>query len=218
MRKSSTTAAAAFAACCLLCAAGPQEPPRKDAQAAFEPRSAPGAGQKFLETMTGDWDVAKAFFPRSGEPNRSSGKCKQTMVQGGRFLQSDFTFGEGDRSTTGTGLVGYEPDSGAFTSVWIDSRQTRMSFRKSRDKFDGESIVLYSRSLEPEGKDARSSKTVTRVEDAGKKVVHRQYAPAPDVPRPPSPRPGSARIGFVRRASADAPRVTVGRSFNPMRH
>ena len=29
----------------------------KDPQASFEPRSKPGAGQKFLEKFVGDWDV-----------------------------------------------------------------------------------------------------------------------------------------------------------------
>ena len=96
------------------------------------------------------------------------------MIQGGRFLQSDFTFGEGDRKTTGLGLIGFEPESGLFTSVWIDSRQTRMSMRKSRDRFDGAEIVLYSESL-GEAKESRRSKTVSRLEDGDKRLVHRQY-------------------------------------------
>src|SRR5262245_5257029 len=49
----------------LLAAAG--QPPdkkdekktdKKDPQAAFEPKSKPGAGQKFLERFVGEWDVA----------------------------------------------------------------------------------------------------------------------------------------------------------------
>ena len=74
------------------------------------------------------------------------------------------------------GIIGFEPESGTFTSFWIDSRQTRMSVRQSRDKFDGEQIILYSRSLEPDGKEARRSKTVSRLEDGDRKLIHRQYA------------------------------------------
>jgi hypothetical protein len=173
---------AAMAVASALLGLAADDPPRngaaatQDPQAKFEPRSAPGAGQRYLEGFVGDWEVAKAFFPRSGEPNRSKGTCRQSMIQGGRFLQSEFTFGEGDRKTTGLGLIGFEPESGTFTSVWIDSRQTRMSHRRSRDKFDGSQIVLYSASLEPEAKDARRSKTTSRLEDGGKRIVHRQYA------------------------------------------
>jgi hypothetical protein len=176
MKRSAAVMAVASALLCLAADDPPGEAATQDPQAKFEPRSTPGAGQKYLEGFVGDWEVAKAFLPRTGEPNRSKGTCKQSMIQGGRFLQSEFTFGEGDRKTTGVGLIGFEPESGAFTSVWIDSRQTRMSHRRSRDKFDGTQIVLYSASLEPEAKEARRSKTTSRLEDGGKRIVHRQYS------------------------------------------
>jgi hypothetical protein len=153
---------------------------KKDPQGAFEPRSKPGAGQKFLEKFVGDWNVIKSFFPQKGDPSRQEGECRQTMVQEGRFLQSDFTFHKGDTKTTGTGLIGYEPETGLFTSVWIDSRQTKMSLRGSKDKFSGEEIVLYSGSLKEGDKQLRQSRTVTRLEDEGRKIVHRQYNLMPD--------------------------------------
>jgi hypothetical protein len=161
-----------------LLAVGPSQgqQPSKDAQSSYEPRSRPGAGQKLLEKFAGDWDVVKTFHPRNGEPVRSEGRCRQTMIHNGRFLQSDFVFGEGERKSTGMGIIGFEPESGTFTSFWTDSRQTRMSARQSRGPFDGEQIVLYSHSLEPDGKESRRSKTVSRLEDGGRKLVHRQYA------------------------------------------
>ena len=149
---------------------------KKDPQAAYEPRSKPGEGQRFLQTFVGVWDVAKTFHPRSGEPVRQKGECRQTMIHGGRFLQSDFTFRRGEEKTTGTGLIGFDPATGLFTSVWIDSRSTRMSFRQGQEKFDGKQIVLYGRSLSDEGKTSRVSRTVTRLEADGRRIVHRQYA------------------------------------------
>lgn len=153
---------------------GQQSP--KDPQSSYEPRSRPGAGQKLLEQFAGDWDVVKTFHPRSGAPVRSEGRCRQVMIHDGRFLQSDFVFGEGDRKSTGLGIIGFEPDSGTFTSFWTDSRQTRMSVRQSRDPFDGAQIVLYSRSLDAEDKAARRSKTVSRLDNQGRTLIHRQYA------------------------------------------
>lgn len=160
-------------------AAAGQPPAKKDPQSSFEPRSAPGAGQKFLEKFVGTWDVEKAFHPRSGEPTRSKGECRQEMVHGGRFLRSEFTFGTQAGRTTGTGLIGFEPESGLFTSVWTDSRRTGMSFRRSKDKFDGKEIVLHGASLDG-GKDGRQSRTVTRLEADGAKIVHRQYSAGAD--------------------------------------
>jgi hypothetical protein len=162
----------------LACRVGAAPPAEKgkDPQSAYEPRSTPGVGQKLLEKFVGDWDVDKTFHPRNGPAFRVKGTCKQTMVHDGRFLQSDFVFQHGDTKTTGLGLIGFETASGLFTSVWTDSRSTRMSLRRSQDRFDGKEIVLYSRSLAEGGKEARRSRTVTRLEDGGNKIVHRQYA------------------------------------------
>jgi hypothetical protein len=149
----------------------------KDPQSALEPRSGPGAGQKFLEKMVGDWDVAKSFYPRSGgAPFRVTGTCRQTMIHGGRFLQSDFVFDAKEGRTTGMGLVGFESGSGKFTSVWTDARATRMSFRQSQDPFKGDEIVLFSQGLSDDVKSARRSRTVTRLEENGKRLVHRQFS------------------------------------------
>jgi hypothetical protein len=156
--------------------AAEQQPPAKDPQSSFEPRSGPGAGQKYLERFVGDWDVEKTFYPRSGDPSRQKGECRQSMMHDGRFLKSEFTFDQGDRKTTGTGIIGFEPASGKFTSVWTDSRQTRMSFRQSKDKFNGEEIVLFGSSLDPPAADARRSRTVSKLEVGGKKLLHRQYS------------------------------------------
>lgn len=148
---------------------------KKDAQATFEPRSGPGEGQKFLTKFVGDWTVAKAFYPRGGgEPTRAIGECKQIMIHDGRFLQSTFEFSTGSAKTTGLGLTGFDPASGHFTSVWTDSRRTGMSFRQSRDKFDGKQIVMFSAALGGDT-ESRRSRTVTRLEDSDNRIVHRQY-------------------------------------------
>jgi hypothetical protein len=178
MRTLPTLLALVLLCLCFRSAAAQEKKPaseQKDPQAAYEPRSEPGAGQKFLEKFVGDWDVAKTFYPRSGDPVRQQGECRQTLIHGGRFLQSEFTFRRGGETTTGTGLLGFDPASGLFTSVWIDSRSTRMSFRQGQEKFDGQQIVLHSRSLGDDGKKGRVSRTVTRLEDNDRKIVHRQY-------------------------------------------
>jgi hypothetical protein len=157
--------------------------PAKEPQSSYEPRSRPGAGQKYLEAFVGDWDVVKVFHPRTGEPVRTLGTCRQTMIHDGRFLQSEFVFDQDGRKSTGLGLIGFEPATGRFTSVWTDSRQTRMSLRRSREPFDGRQIVLFSRSLEEEEGKAPgppASRTVSRIEDDGRKIVHRQFNAGPD--------------------------------------
>jgi hypothetical protein len=51
-----------------------------------------------------------------------------------------------------------------------------MSARQSREPFSGDRIVLYGISLDPQAKETRRSKTVSRLDDEGRKLIHRQFA------------------------------------------
>jgi hypothetical protein len=148
----------------------PAAPPPSGA-APFEPPSGP----------EGEWNVEKVFYPPSGgAPSRSGGDCVQKMVQDGRFLESRFTFRQDGTTTTGVGVSGFDSRTGMFTTVWYDSRQTRMSIRQSREPFDGKQIVLYGISLEPARTPGRESKTISHLEDGGRKLIHRQYSVSGD--------------------------------------
>lgn len=164
-----------MAACALMIAA--DEPAKKK----FEPRSEPGAGQAYLARFAGDWEVTKSFHPRDGAPVVARGRCHQEMVRDGRFLKSEFTFdAPGGKTTSGEGLIGFEPSSGLFTSVWTDSRQTRMSIRRSREPFDGARIVMHSASLDPNTPDPWASRTVSTLKDGDGILTHQQFAVNPD--------------------------------------
>lgn len=155
-------------------------PQKKDPQQSIEPKAGPGEGQKFLSKFVGDWKVVKKFYPRNGgEPSILTGTCRQEMVHEGRFLRSEFEFESVNGKSTGTGVIGFEVDTGLFTSSWFDSRQTKMSFRKSKAKFNGDKIELYSCSLAGET-EVRQSKTVTTLEKNGTTIVHKQVATAND--------------------------------------
>jgi len=142
----------------------------------YEPPNAPGAGQKLLAQFAGDWDVARTFFPKSGAPIRTKGTCRQVMVQDGKFLESDFTFfnADGTKSSTGTGISGFDSKSNRFTTVWFDSRQTTMSIRQSDGTFDGKNIVLWATALDP---DDPGRKTVARghLEEDGRVLVYQHF-------------------------------------------
>jgi len=142
----------------------------------YEPANAAGAGQKLLARFAGDWDVVKSFFPPNGKPTVTKGKCKQYMVQDGKFLQSDFTFFNPDGTqTTGTGISGFDSKTNRFTTVWYDSRQTTMSIRQSDGTFDGNNIVLWATALDP---DRPGRKTVARahLEEEGRLLIHRHFS------------------------------------------
>jgi hypothetical protein len=150
--------------------------PKKDTQARYEPPSGPGAGQAFLKTFEGDWTVERNFYPPSGgAASKALGECTQKMVQDGRFLESDFTFHQDGKTSTGTGISGFDPQTGLFTTFWYDSRSTRFSIRQSKEPFDGKQIVLYSVSLGGSHGQEHTSRTVSYLEDNGNRLIHRQY-------------------------------------------
>jgi hypothetical protein len=152
----------------------------KDPQGAYDRRSSPGSGQKFLEKFVGDWAVEKIFHPRTGDPVSTKGECHQTMINDGRFLKSEFIFYDGAANATGLGLVGFEADSGLFTSVWTDSRSTKMSIRQSKEPFDGSEIILASVPMANGVRETRPSRSTTRLADGGRKIIHQQSAINPD--------------------------------------
>ncbi len=168
-----------FAVMLLSAPTAAQEKP-KDPQAGYDPRSAPGEGQKLLEKLVGDWDVEEIFHPRTGDPVITKGECRQTMINDGRFLKSEFVFHDGATNATGLGLVGFEADSGLFTSVWADSRSTKMSIRQSKDRFDGHEIIMSSFPMAGGVREARPSRNRTRLVDDGRKIIHQQFAINPD--------------------------------------
>lgn len=161
--------------------APPAAPAQKATQAKFEPPSGPGVGQAFLKKFEGEWTVERNFYPPGGGPvNRATGECTQKMVQDGRFLESDFTFHQTGpdgkvTTTTGTGLSGFDPQSGLFTTIWYDARSTRFSIRQSHDPFDGKQIVLYSASLAASHGQEHQSRTMSHLEDEGRKLIHQQF-------------------------------------------
>jgi len=146
----------------------------------YEPSNAPGAGQKLLAQFAGDWDVVRTFVPASGAQTVTKGTCKQVMTHGGRFLQSDFTFVNPDGSkTTGTGISGFDSKTNRFTTVWYDSHQTTMSIRQSDGTFDGQNIVLWATSLDPD-RPGRKTVARARLEQGGRLLLHRHFVVDPN--------------------------------------
>ena len=159
---------------------------RKDAQSSFEPRSRPGAGQKYLESFVGDWEVVKVFHARAGEPVRTPGTCRQTMIHDGRFLQSEFVFDQGGRKSTGMGLIGFDTRDRPVHQRLDGLPPDADVLAAEPPPFDGKEIVLFSRTLDEEGKGQGQgqgpppSRTVSRIEAGGLKIVHRQFNAGPD--------------------------------------
>ncbi len=150
-------------------------PAPADVQARYEPPAGPGRRPGVSQDLRRRLDRRAQLLPslgRRAEP--AAGECSQKMVQDGRFLESAFTFHQDGKTTSGTGISGFDPQTGLFTTFWFDSRSTRFSVRQSREPFDGKQIVLYSVSLGV-ATQSRVSRTVTHLEDDGRRLIHQQF-------------------------------------------
>jgi hypothetical protein len=106
----------------------------------------------------------------------TKGTVKQFMVQGGKFLESDFTFFDPDGSkSTGVGIIGFDAKTNRFTSFWYDSTKTSFSIRQSDGTFDGTNIVLWATSLDPD-RPGRKTYARAHLEEDGHLLIHRHYA------------------------------------------
>ncbi|HYV37569.1 MAG TPA: DUF1579 family protein [Gemmataceae bacterium] len=164
--------------CVALVAAGllaVAESPAQDTKATPAPQGGKDmTAKEFMAKLVGDYNVVRVFYGTTPDaPKKMNGTCKQFMSYN-NFLFSEFSFGEGDAKITGLGILGYQEDTGLFISNWLDSRQTKMSIRQSKQKFDGKQIELAT-GVAKLDKSARTSRTITVFEDDGKKVWHRQW-------------------------------------------
>ena len=152
--KSAATATVALATWVLIIAAG-SATGQKDAQKTFEPRSSPGAGQRSSRSSQGTGASRRLFIlGRRAQP--CGGQCHQFMIHDGRFLQSDFVFQEGGKKTTGLGIIGFEPESGTFTSFWTNSRRRGCRCGRARNGLTADrSSCTAGRSTQRQGRTAR---------------------------------------------------------------
>jgi hypothetical protein len=162
---------------CAFCLAGVLGVDRKDIASGVE--ASPGSGQRLLEQFVGQWNVEKRFYRQDGSFSITKLECRQTMINAGNFLRSEF-FQPGQSNAFGVGFVGFDSDSRKFSSVWMDSRSAKMSIRRSLEPFDGQQINLFSRTLEGTEGEERASRDVTRLTEGGQKIIHQQYTINPD--------------------------------------
>ena len=83
----------------------------------------PGPQHKLLAKMEGDWDVDSRAWPM-GKLQESKGFCRNRMVLGGRYLQTEWRGEMFDMPHNGIGMMGFDNAQGHYHSQWYDSMGT----------------------------------------------------------------------------------------------
>ena len=129
--------------------------PEKTAAPAVDPMmeawmkaSTPGDAHKLMAKHVGEWDAeVKLWMDPAGEPMVSKGKGTNTLIFGGRFLESRFKGDFQGEPFEGIGYMGYDNVQQKFVNFWIDSSSTW--------------FMLSSGTADKEGKTWRSSGQVS---------------------------------------------------------
>ncbi len=84
----------------------------------------PGPEHELLKRCVGDWDVMITSYPPMGQPQKSMGTMKGTLLFDGRYVKMNFDGMMGDMKFQGLQVVGYDLFKKMYTTFWIDSWST----------------------------------------------------------------------------------------------
>lgn len=81
-----------------------------------------GDGHRDLFSTAGSWvGRSRTWLDPDAEPEESATTARIEVILGGRFARMDYAGTVLGKPHAGAMLIGYEPEEGRFTSVWVDS-------------------------------------------------------------------------------------------------
>lgn len=103
----------------------------------------PGAGQKRLEPMIGNFDVAiRIWVDPSKPPLESSGTMVSSWVLGNRYVQSMLAGSAGGEPFNGIGYISFDNVTKTYQATWMDSGSTGMTWYSGGFDASGKSATM----------------------------------------------------------------------------
>ena len=133
---------------------------------------APTEGHSLLAPLEGEWDVEVATRGSPAAPvSKSPGRSRSFWILGGRFLQEEFTGGEGAEHYSGIGIMGYDNSSAQFSSLWIDSLTTAMALSRGRYYLDTKRFELEGEVYDPLRGGLKRTRTTLEVKSKDRYLI-----------------------------------------------
>ncbi|RAI99702.1 uncharacterized protein DUF1579 [Chitinophaga skermanii] len=110
----------------------------------------PGAPHKKLAEMTGNWSTHMTAWHAPGtDPMKSEGTCTNSMLYGGRFLETAFKGDFMGEPFEGRGYMAYDNARKLFISTWFDNMGTGIMTLQGKFDPTGNTIVLAGEMVDP---------------------------------------------------------------------
>ena len=133
----------------------------------------PGSEHEGLKAMEGTWKAVTKSWAGPGEPMISEGTSVNSMILGGRYLQSHFTGTMMGQPFEGWGLTGFDNSKKQYTAFWVDNSSTVMMLASGT--MNGKELTTKATMQGPDGKPTEYRMTTTMVDE--KTHVFAMYAP-----------------------------------------
>jgi hypothetical protein len=134
---------------------------------AFTEYMTPGPTQQMMAKSAGTWTGTVTMWAQEGAtPTTSTMETTNTMILGGRYLQSMNKGTMMGMPFEGIGVTGYDNSKKAFASSWIDNMGTGMIFMEGSWDVATNSMKLSGKATDPmTGKDAPIREILKFVDD-----------------------------------------------------
>lgn len=130
----------------------------------------PGPEHAELKKMEGNWNTVTKAWMGPGDPKVTKGKCKNSLVLGGRFLMSDYEGSFMEQPFQGMGLLGFDNGKKEYVNVWADVHTTNLTLSRGKADGSGKNITMMAYYDNPAGGEKIPMKMVTRIIDDNKHV------------------------------------------------
>ena len=121
----------------------PMSAEQKAAMEAWQKFATPGPAHKSLEGSVGTWDTeVTSWMDPAAPPMKSTGTAENSMVMGGRWLESKFHGNMMGQPFEGLGYTGYDNYKKKYIGTWMDNMSTAVM--TSEGTWDGAGKVMTS--------------------------------------------------------------------------
>ena len=117
---------------------------------AYQKLAIPGEPHKMMARWEGSWDIRmKSWMEPDQPPVESKGTAEYRTILGGRFLQEEIQSEMMGSPYNGRGFMGYDNNTGKYTTVWIDDMSTSIMVFEGTASPDGKTITQTSHYDDP---------------------------------------------------------------------
>jgi Protein of unknown function (DUF1579) len=142
-------------------------------QKAYVAFMTPGPTQQMIAKSAGTWTgTVTMWTPENATPTTSTMEATNTMILGGRYLQSSNKGTMMGQPFEGIGVTGYDNSKKVFVSSWVDNMGTGMIFMEGTWDASTNSMLLSGKNTDPlTGKDVPIREIMKFVDDNHQELV-----------------------------------------------